>query len=177
MGNDRKRTNEAGDAGGGIYVIQKHDARTLHYDFRLEVDGVLVSWAVPKGPSLNPAQKRLAIKVEDHPRDYAEFEGTIPEDEYGGGTVMVWDTGTYNNIKDLSLDEALSKGRLEIVIEGKKLRGKYAVIRTGAEGTKNWLLIKMKDEHARREGNVTEEEPRSAKTGRTMEEIAAEEPL
>ena len=175
MGNDQEQKNEASASEGGIYVIQKHDARTLHYDFRLEVDGVLASWAVPKGPSLNPAQKRLAIRVEAHPLNYAEFEGTIPEDEYGGGTVMVWDTGTYSNIKDLSLADALSRGRLEIFIEGQKLRGRYAVIRTGAEGPKNWLLIKMKDDYADREIDITEAEPNSAKTGRTLEEIAAEE--
>lgn len=175
MGNDQEQKNEAGAAEGGIYVIQKHDARTLHYDFRLEVDGVLTSWAVPKGPSLNPAEKRLAIRVEDHPLDYAEFEGTIPEDEYGGGAVMVWDKGSYNNINALPLAEALSQGRLEIFIKGQKLHGRFAVIRTGPEGSKNWLLIKMKDDHADREVDITEKAPRSAKTERTLEEIAAED--
>src|ERR1700746_3252068 len=108
---------------GNIFVIQKHRATQLHYDFRLEADGVLKSWAVPKGPSLDPSVKRLAMEVEDHPVDYAKFEGVIPEGEYGGGTVMVWDYGTYKPEGDLSAAEALEKGDFKFTLEGEKLKG------------------------------------------------------
>ncbi|AKG53699.1 ATP-dependent DNA ligase LigD [Dehalogenimonas sp. WBC-2] len=156
-----------------IFVIQKHDASHLHYDFRLEVDGVLKSWAIPKGPSLDPQVKRLAVPTEDHPMAYGGFEGTIPQGEYGGGTVMVWDSGNYENIqaakeKPLSMAEALAAGRIEVFLKGKKLRGLFALIRT----TRGWLLFKMKDEYART-NDILAEEPNSAVTGRTLEEIAA----
>lgn len=128
-----------------IFVVQKHDASHLHYDFRLEIDGVLKSWAVPKGPSLDPKDKRLAVHVEDHPLAYGSFEGTIPEGEYGAGTVEIWDTGTYENAKPEPIEESLEKGRVEVILHGKKLKGTFALVRMQGEDNKNWLLIKTKD--------------------------------
>jgi DNA ligase D-like protein (predicted 3'-phosphoesterase) len=144
----RKTTEPKGrkkkSRGKPIFVIQKHDASNLHYDFRLEVDGVLKSWAVPKGPSTDPKEKRLAIPTEDHPLEYANFEGVIPEDEYGAGTVMVWDRGKYWNIKEdeISIEKALRRGKLEVWLEGKKLSGGYALVRTGKKKDKRWMLIR-----------------------------------
>ena len=155
------------------YVIQKHAATRLHYDLRLECDGVLLSWAVPKGPSLNPAQRRLAVRVEDHPLDYADFEGTIPDAEYGAGAVMVWDTGTYE-CAGAPLSEQLAAGLAEFVLHGHKLKGGWKLLRWEARGPANWLLIKRKDDHADREADVTESAPNSALTGRSMDEIAKE---
>jgi len=162
-----------------IYVIQKHAASTLHYDFRLEVDGVLKSGAVPKGPSLNPRERRLAVPTEDHPLDYADFEGVIPEGEYGGGIVMIWDIGTYRNLSDkdgqaIPMSRALEEGRAKFWLEGKRLRGGFSLIRTGRGPKANWLLIKMADEMADASRDPAAEEARSAVTGRTMEEIAAQ---
>jgi bifunctional non-homologous end joining protein LigD len=141
-----------------IFVIQEHHASRLHYDFRLEADGVLKSWAVPKAPSLDPAQKRLAVRVEDHPLAYASFEGTIPKGQYGAGTVTIWDHGTYENLLAQKPDQQTVKagieaGRLEFRLHGRKLRGKFALIRMRGKGRgkENWLLIKMKDEFARPE--------------------------
>ena len=162
-------------AKGHIYAIQKHDASTLHYDLRLQTGDTLASWAVPKGPSTDPADKRLAIRVEDHPVDYAEFEGVIPEDDYGGGTVMLWDRGTYRDLKDKPLAEALEEGRAEVCLEGEKLHGGYALIKMKGRGKDNWLLIKMDDEHARRKTDITREAPDSVATGRSIEDIADEE--
>ena len=160
-----------------IFVIQKHDARTLHYDFRLEVDGVLKSWAVPKGPSTNPRERRLAVAVEDHPLDYANFEGRIPDGEYGAGAVLVWDHGTYRNLRaeddePASMAEALQDGHVAVWLEGEKLRGGYALIRTGKGDDNRWLLIKMKDEEADARRNPVSTQPESVLTGRTLEEIA-----
>lgn len=130
-----------------IFVIQKHHARTLHYDFRIEIDGVLKSWAVPKGPSKKTSDKRLAVQTEDHPIAYAKFAGRIPEGEYGAGKVEIWDSGTYENLKtykngnELSMKSCHRKGRIEIYLSGKKLKGAYALIQFKG---KNWLLIKMK---------------------------------
>ena len=168
---------------GPVFVIQKHDASNLHYDFRIEVDGVLKSWAVPKGPSTDPSVKRLAVPTEDHPLAYADFEGVIPEGEYGGGTIMVWDRGTYRNLKDdreetgnpPSLADQLEDGHATIWLEGEKLRGGYALIRTGKGEKARWLLIKMDDEGADARRNPTSTEPKSVKTGRTLEEIRREE--
>src|SRR5687768_16376200 len=133
------------------YVIQKHAARQLHYDFRLELDGVLLSWAVPKGPSLDPGVKRLAMQVEDHPVEYGGFEGTIPKGEYGGGTVMIWDHGSWEPEGDPR--EAYRKGRLTFTIKGQKLRGRWHLVRTrgrDSRGSKQaWLLFKSSDEHAK----------------------------
>lgn len=155
-----------------IFVIQKHDASHLHFDFRLEIGGVLVSWAVPKGPSLDPSEKRLAVQTEDHPYEYAKFEGIIPQGEYGGGTVMVWDFGTYENIKEkdgkiLPMKDCLKIGRIEIVLHGKKLQGKFALVKT----KNGWLLIKMRDEYESKKKVVSTRDV-SARTGRTMKQIA-----
>ncbi len=174
-GSDRQPSDEP------IFVIQKHDASNLHYDFRLEVDGVLKSWAVPKGPSTDPSVKRLALPTEDHPLDYADFEGVIPEGEYGAGTVLVWDTGPYRNLRiekeqdALSMAEALDDGKLEVWLEGEKLQGGYALIRTGSGDDARWLLIKMDDDKADARRNPTSTEPASVLSGRTLEEIAEEE--
>jgi DNA ligase D-like protein (predicted 3'-phosphoesterase) len=147
---------------GQIFVVQKHSARSLHYDLRLEVDGVLKSWAVPKGPSTNPKDKRLAIQTEDHPPEYASFEGTIPEGEYGAGTVIVWDTGSYKNMSkkdglDITLSRALENGHAAIWLEGKKLSGGYALTRT----PRGWLLVKMRDEKADASRDILKESPGS----------------
>lgn len=163
-----------------IFVIQKHDASSLHYDFRIEVGGVLKSWAVPKGPSTDPREKRLAIPTEDHPLDYADFEGVIPEGEYGGGTVLIWDTGTYENIteKDGALrpvEESLDEGHLLIRLKGEKLTGGYALQHTGKGKDSRWLLVKMKDDEADARRNPVSTQPKSVASGRTMNRIAREE--
>jgi bifunctional non-homologous end joining protein LigD len=160
-----------------IFVVQKHQATSLHYDFRLEIGGVLVSWAVPKGPSLNPADKRLAIQTEDHPIEYANFEGIIPEGQYGAGTVMVWDKGTYDTDPDGSAAEQLAQGELKFSLYGKKLQGGFVLIRTGlrsagARGQRSWLLIKRQDEHADRSWKIDRYDW-SVLTGRSLEEITA----
>ena len=161
-----------------IFVIQKHDARNLHYDFRLEVDGALASWAVPKGPSTDPGVKRLAIHVEDHPIDYATFEGVIPEGMYGAGTVLVWDRGTYRNLmaeKDdpLTMGEAIEKGHVEVWLEGEKLEGGYALIQMKGRGDNQWLLVKMADAQADARRNPVSTQPDSVITGASLEEIRA----
>lgn len=186
-----------------VFVIQKHAASSLHYDLRLEMGGVLKSWAVPKGPSLDPADRRLAVLVEDHPLEYATFEGTIPKGEYGGGTVMVWDMGWWE--PDLSrmkegkktrraetpTDEttvatglepeafdpvaSVAAGDLKFIIHGEKLRGSWALVQMKGRGDKNWLLIKHRDDAARPGTSITVEAPDSVATGRTLEEIAADE--
>lgn len=133
-----------------IFVIQKHDASHLHWDFRLEAEGVLKSWAVPKGPSMNPKDKRLAVHVEDHPLDYAEFEGIIPEGNYGAGTVEIWDNGTYTYIeKYRDIVAAIDHGILEFKLHGRKLKGLFTLVRTNMSGQgKNWLLVKKEDMYA-----------------------------
>ncbi|MDN7024963.1 DNA ligase [Methanoculleus sp. FWC-SCC1] len=161
-----------------IFVIQKHDASTLHYDLRLEVEGVLKSWAVPKGPSTDPKEKHLAVPTEDHPLEYAGFEGVIPEGEYGGGTVLVWDTGTYRNIteksgKEIPAAEAIAGGHIAVRLEGEKLRGGYALTRFRTGKSEAWLLVKINDEAANPHRNPVTTEPRSVLTGRSLEEIAA----
>ncbi len=161
-------------------MIQKHDASTLHYDFRLEVDGVLKSWAVPKGPSTDTRVRRLAAPTEDHPLDYADFEGVIPEGEYGAGAVIVWDTGPYRNLRAekedgaASMQQSLREGKVEVWLEGEKLRGGYALIRTGTGADANWLLIKMDDDEADARRNPTSTQPESVLTGRTVEQVAEE---
>jgi bifunctional non-homologous end joining protein LigD len=154
-------------SGQNRFVVQKHWATRLHYDFRLEMDGVLVSWAIPKGPTLNPAEKRLAAHVEDHPVSYYDFEGTIPKGEYGGGTVMIWDWGTYE-LEEATPAESLKRGEVKFRLNGVRLQGRYALVRTRSE--KDWLLIKKKDEAAQANFDI-EQFTTSVKTGRTKEEI------
>ena len=165
------------------FVIQKHHATSLHYDFRLEVDGVLKSWAVPKGPSTDPRDKRLAMEVEDHSLDYADFEGVIEEGSYGAGTVIVWDRGTYENLSDESMAEALERGTARFWLHGEKLSGGYTLRRTSGGETPefvsqgrraDWLLMKRRDEEADARRNPVSSEPRSVLSGRTIEEVAAE---
>src|SRR5205814_2606 len=158
-----------------IFVVQKHRATALHYDFRLEWNGVLLSWAVPKGPSLDPSSKRLAMQVEDHPIEYAEFEGIIPEGEYGGGTVMVWDHGTWTP-ESPDVDAALRKGDLKFTLAGEKLRGSWVLVRTraGSSGKPSWLLIKHRDTFASAD-DIATSAPRSVVSNRIMAEIAWQE--
>ena len=157
------------------FVIQKHAASQLHFDFRLELDGVMKSWAVPKGPSLDPSVKRLAMEVEDHPISYNTFEGTIPQGEYGGGTVMLWDRGTYEAEDGggaESLREGYRRGDLKVVMNGKRLHGSFVLVRMKRPGRPQWLLIKHDDEFADRKKDITEEEVTSVVTKRTMDQIA-----
>src|SRR5260221_7489219 len=141
---------------GNIFVVQKHRATQLHYDFRLEADGVLKSWAVPKGPPMDPKVKRLAMQVEDHPVDYANFEGVIPEGEYGGGTVMVWDTGIYAPEDTGKVAKALAKGELKFAVLGKKLEGSFVLERTRG---RQWPLVKHHDKHPKRGAGINETQP------------------
>ncbi|TIS53233.1 MAG: DNA ligase D [Mesorhizobium sp.] len=164
---------------GNSFVIQKHDATRLHYDFRLEMDGVLKSWAVTKGPSLIPGEKRLAVHVEDHPLEYGGFEGTIPKGEYGGGTVIVWDRGTWTPIGDAH--RGYAKGHLDFELRGEKLGGRWHLVRMAGkprEKRENWLLIKGDDAAARTEGDpdILDERPESVVTGREIKDVASEEP-
>jgi bifunctional non-homologous end joining protein LigD len=156
-----------------IFVVQKHQASHLHYDFRLEWGGVLLSWAIPKGPSLDPSIKRLAMAVEDHPVEYAKFEGIIPEGQYGGGTVMVWDQGTWE--PEMDVESGLRNGELKFSLHGKKLRGSWVLVRTrrapGKTERASWLLIKHRDRYANTSDVVTEK-PRSVVSRRLMAGIA-----
>ncbi|HTJ22226.1 MAG TPA: DNA polymerase ligase N-terminal domain-containing protein [Gemmatimonadaceae bacterium] len=159
------------------FVIQKHAASRLHYDFRLELDGVMKSWAVPKGPSYDPTVRRLAMEVEDHPIEYNRFEGTIPEGEYGGGTVMLWDRGTYEpegGGGEEALREGYRRGDLKILMHGKRMEGGWVLVRMRRDegGRAQWLLIKHRDEFADPDYDVTSEVNTSVASGRTMEEIA-----
>ena len=165
-----------------IFVIQKHDATQIHYDFRIEIDGTLKSWSVPKGPSTDPSEKQMAIPTGDHPLEYADFEGVIPEDEYGGGTVMIWDKGTFENIKKddegnpMSLKKSYEILTIEIRLKGEKIEGGYALVEMESgkmEG--NWLLIKMDDDKADARRNPTSTENKSVESGRTLNEIEKEE--
>jgi bifunctional non-homologous end joining protein LigD len=165
------------------YVIQKHAATRLHFDLRLELDGVMKSWAVPKGPSLDPAVKRLAMQVEDHPIEYNQFEGTIPQGEYGGGTVMLWDRGTYRYGGEEpdpveGLREGYRKGDFKFVLQGKRLRGSWVLVRMrrGNGARRQWLLIKHRDEFADPGSDVVADVETSVASGRTMEAIAAGKP-
>jgi bifunctional non-homologous end joining protein LigD len=155
-----------------IFVVQKHAARSLHYDLRLEVQGVLRSWAVPKGPSMDPRQKRLAVETEDHPIEYASFEGTIPEGQYGAGSVIVWDTGTYRNLTEkdgraVPMNEALKGGHAAFWLEGEKLKGGFALTRT----QRGWILVKMRDDLADSTSDILKAKSRSVKSGSTVEEV------
>lgn len=186
---DFTRTPEPGsgdrpDFGQGdrpFFVIQQHDASTMHWDFRLEVDGVLKSWAVPKGPSTDPRDKRLAVATEDHPVAYGDFEGVIPEGEYGDGSVVVWDAGPYENLRHgddgeaLPMSECLAQGQVEVRLQGSKLQGGYALIHSRMGGNEDaWLLVKMKDEGADARRRPTSTQPESVLTGRTVDDVAEE---
>lgn len=163
----------AGRKSSLLYVIQKHRATHLHYDFRLEWNGVLLSWAIPKGPSLDPSVKRLAMQVEDHPVEYGSFEGVIPAGEYGGGTVMLWDRGTWSPEEE-DVEAALKKGSLKFDLNGKKLRGSWALVRTrNYRGTQKtaWLLIKHRDAFASSK-DITQEKPRSVVSRKLLAQIA-----
>ncbi len=159
-----------------IFVIQKHAATRLHYDFRLEMAGVLKSWAVPKGPSTDPSVKRLAMMVEDHPYDYRDFEGSIPKDEYGGGTVIVWDQGTYEPLEkidgkraqDKHLLKQIKDGSVKIVMHGKKMKGEWALVKT-KQNENSWLLIKHRDKYADEEDITLKS--KSVVSGKTLEQI------
>lgn len=184
---DFDRTREPSGSGarqrrqGGLrFVIQKHAASSLHYDLRLELDGVMRSWAVPKGPSLDPSVKRLAMQVEDHPVEYNTFEGTIPRGEYGGGTVMLWDRGTYSpdearkgEAAASAVRRGLAAGKLSFSLHGERLHGSFALVRTERGEKPKWLLIKHRDEQAADGAEITDEVLTSIASGRTMEEIAA----
>lgn len=158
------------------YSIQKHRAKRLHYDLRLEVGDVLRSWAIPKGPSLDTKTRRLAVPTEDHPLEYIDFEGMIPEGEYGAGTVIVWDIGTYENTTRadgaaVPIAEALERGHATFILSGEKLLGGYALTRTGRGKNERWILVKMKDDFARPDLDILEAEPDSALTGRSVDEV------
>ncbi len=157
------------------FVIQKHRARRLHYDLRLEMEGVFRFWAVPKGPSLNPGDKRIAVQVEDHPLEYGDFEGVIPKGEYGAGKVIVWDRGSYQYPGvERNEVEAWKKGTLEFRLYGEKLRGIWLLVRMKGPEKNQWLLFKKEDSYAARDVNITEEAPESAVTGREVDEVGEE---
>jgi bifunctional non-homologous end joining protein LigD len=156
---------------GNRFLVQKHEARRLHYDFRLELDGVLLSWAVARGPSRDPAEKRLALRTEDHPVGYADFEGTIPQGEYGGGTVMLWDRGTW--IPRGDPHDGLRSGKLRFELLGERMRGEWLLIRMGRQKRESWLLRKISDEEIGGADDLTDAHRTSIKSGRSMEDIAA----
>jgi bifunctional non-homologous end joining protein LigD len=168
-------------AGKHVFVVQRHHASRLHYDFRLEIDGVLKSWAIPKGPSMNPADKRLAMAVEDHPYDYKDFEGTIPAGNYGAGTVYIWDKGTFelmnpngNNFDKEALKE-MKTGDLKIVMKGKKLKGEFALVKMKGREENAWLLIKHKDKYAVEEYNSEDYTPEKVKAQGLKEKAATKQ--
>lgn len=178
--NEKRDLDESGEPEGEKkkdgkqrFSFQKHDAQNLHYDFRLECGGVLKSWAIPKGPSTDPGDKRLAIRTEDHPVDYIHFEGEIPEDEYGAGPVLLWDKGNYKNITEKDGDtkeliDAIEDGHFLIDLDGEKIKGGYAMTHTDGD---RWLLVKMDDDEADERRNPTKTEPESVKSGKKIDEI------
>jgi DNA ligase D-like protein (predicted 3'-phosphoesterase) len=154
------------------FVIQHHAASSDHYDFRLEIDGVLVSWAVPRGPSVNPKDKRMARRTEDHPLEYETFEGVIPDGEYGAGPVLVWDRGTYSNDSPHEMTDALARGHLSFRLDGEKLQGGFALTRIRKGKDETWLLVKKSDDDADRRRRPVSTQPESVLSGRTLDELA-----
>jgi bifunctional non-homologous end joining protein LigD len=175
---DFARTPEPRDNGhesdAPAFVVQKHAASSLHYDVRLEIKGVLKSWAVPKGPSLNPSQKRLAMETEDHPLSYADFEGRIPEEEYGGGNVIVWDQGTYTHDPENEgapdPKRAYEHGEIKFHLKGQKLKGQFVLVKTGQQQN-SWLLIKKTDKYANTQEDILTSRPESVLSGKAVEEV------
>jgi bifunctional non-homologous end joining protein LigD len=160
-----------------MFVVQQHHARRTHYDFRLEMGGVLRSWAIPRGPSLDPSEKRLAVLVADHSLEYAEFEGVIAEDEYGAGEVIVWDHGTYAVIGNETPEEQFAAGKIMLLLGGQKLHGGFVLLRLEkAVEDHAWLLIKRKDKYARPGAEITEERPRSVLSGKTLADVLPRPP-
>ncbi|OHU98528.1 DNA polymerase ligase N-terminal domain-containing protein [Mycobacterium talmoniae] len=153
------------------FVIQHHAARSDHYDFRLEIDGVLVSWAAPKGPSVNPKDKRMARRTEDHPLEYQDFEGVIPQGEYGAGPVIVWDHGSYSNDSSHEMADALARGHLSFQLDGEKLRGGFALTRIRQGRDETWLLVKKADADADARRRPLRTQPESVLSGRTLDEL------
>jgi DNA ligase D-like protein (predicted 3'-phosphoesterase) len=169
----RSRRRRRGDL---RFVIQQHDATSMHWDFRLEAAGVLKSWAVPKGPSTDPKEKRLAMPTEDHPLGYADFEGVIPEGQYGAGPVIVWDTGTYRNLtekdgNEVPVEDAVDAGHVKVFLEGEKLRGGYALTRIGRGKKPRWILVKLRDDQADARRNPVRTQPQSVISGKTIEDM------
>jgi DNA ligase D-like protein (predicted 3'-phosphoesterase) len=156
---------------GLSFVIQHHAARSDHYDFRLEIDGVLVSWAIPKGPSTNPKDRRMARRTEDHPLEYATFEGVIPQGEYGAGGVIIWDRGTYANATNYEMSQCLKRGHLSFRLHGEKLQGGFALTRIREGEDETWLLIKRKDEDADARRKPVKSQPESVLSGRTLDDL------
>jgi bifunctional non-homologous end joining protein LigD len=155
---------------GNTFVIQKHRATRLHYDFRLEMEGVLRSWAIPKGPNFDPAEKRLAVETEDHPLDYGGFEGLIPKGNYGAGNVIIWDNGTYEMVDPETPEKGYKKGKLHFTLKGKKLRGEWVLVR-GSREPKQWIFFKVRDKYATTDGDVTEDRPESVISGSLVEDV------
>lgn len=164
---------------GPLFVIQKHDASTLHYDLRLEVDGVLKSWSLPRGPSTDPRDRRLAVPTEDHPLAYASFEGVIPQGQYDAGAVVVWDRGTYENLREaregVSMGGSVEEGRIEVWLAGEKIRGGFSLVRFRGGEDEAWLLVKMEDAEADARRDPTSEDPESVVSRRTVEEVSDQE--
>ena len=157
---------------GNSFVIQKHRATRLHYDFRLEMEGVIRSWAIPKGPSFNPAEKRLAVLTEDHPMDYGGFEGVIPKGNYGAGNVIVWDNGTYEMVDPETPEKGWAKGKLHVVLKGKKLHGEWVLVR-GSRDPKQWIFFKVRDQYSTDKGDVIVDKPESILSGNLVEDIGS----
>src|SRR5215475_8580074 len=155
---------------GRSFVIQKHRATRLHYDFRLEMEGVLRSWAIPKGPSFNPVEKRLAVLTEDHPIDYGEFEGVIPKGNYGAGNVIIWDNGTYEMVDPKTPEDGWKKHKLHFILHGKKLKGEWVLVR-GSRDPEQWIFFKVRDDYAIPDIDITTQRPESVVSGKLIEEI------
>jgi DNA ligase D-like protein (predicted 3'-phosphoesterase) len=168
----RGRSHRKRRGSGPHFVVQHHAASTDHYDFRLEIDGVLASWAVPKGPSINPKDKRMARRTEDHPMDYEDFEGIIPEGEYGAGRVIVWDRGTYTNDSDDDMADALERGHLSFRLNGEKLHGGFALTRFRTGKDEAWLLVKKSDDDTDRRRKPVRSQRESVLSGRTLDELS-----